>query len=224
MATAVRNERPQDSPRDGQRFLVRNIGWRGYQTLLEVMGSRPIRLTYDRGDLELMSPLPRHERFKQLLGRMIEAITEELGIRMIAAGSTTFNREDSDRGLEPDQCYYFANTERIRDQDRIDLSVDPPPDLAVEIDITSHSLDRLKIYAVLGVPEVWRFDGEVLEVLLLQSDGTYRPSETSAALPFLPMHEVARRLLSYDRSDDTRWGREIRAWVRRELAPRFESR
>jgi Uma2 family endonuclease len=189
--------------------------------MLEVVGSRPIRLTYDRGDLEIMSPLPIHECFKELLGRLIVAITEELDIPMISAGLTTFNREDVDRGLEPDQCYYFQSAAKIHDRLRIDLRVDPPPDLAVEIDITSHSFNRLKIYAALGVPEVWRFDGEVLQVLLLQSDGSYQVSERSAAFPFLPMSEVSRRILSYDFANDTRWAREIRAWVRNELAPRF---
>lgn len=222
MATAVRDKDLPQAPTEAQRFVFRCIGWSGYQKMLEAVGSCPIRLTYDRGDLEIMSPRARHERFKQLLGRLVEAITEELEIPMIAAGSTTFNREDADRGLEPDQCYYFANAAKINDHHRIDLNIDPSPDLAVEIDITSHSFDRLKIYAALGVPEIWRFDGEVLEVLILESDRTYRPSEKSAVLPFLPMDEVARRILAYDLSNDSRWGREIREWIRNDLVPKRE--
>src|SRR4051812_17622495 len=121
---------------DGQRFVLYGVGWEGYQTLLKLVGDRPIRLTYDRGDLELMSPLTPHERFKSLLGRMVEAITEELDIPVISAGSMTFNREDVDRGLEPDECFYPANAGRVRDPDHIDLNGDPPPDLAIEIEIT----------------------------------------------------------------------------------------
>jgi Uma2 family endonuclease len=203
--------------------LLYGIGWDGYQKVLDVLANRPIRLTYDRGDLELMSPLAKHERYKQLLGRVVEVVTEELDIPMIAAGSTTFSREDVDRGLEPDQCFYIANAGRIHDQTRIDLNTDPPPDLAVEIDITSSSLDRLGIYAALAIPEVWRFDGETLDVLLLQADGTYSSCANSSAFPFLPMQEVARRLIEYDLSNDSRWGREVRAWVRNEVGPRFRA-
>jgi Uma2 family endonuclease len=204
----------------GQRFLIRGIGWDGYQTMLRLVGDRPIRLTYDRGNLELMSPHSKHERLKSLLGRMVEALTEELDIPMISAGSTTFNLEEVDRGLEPDECFYLTNASRVQDAEEINLESDPPPDLAVEIDITSSSLNRLGIYAALRVPEVWRFEGKVLSVLLLQPDGTYAPSESSAAFPFLPMTEITRFLREHKTTNDTRWGRAFRGWVRSEIVPR----
>jgi Uma2 family endonuclease len=205
---------------DGQRFVWYGIGWQGYQTLLELVGDRPIRLTYDRGNLEIMSPLSVHERCKYLLGRIIDEITVGLAIPVLAAASTTFNREDVDRGLEPDQCYYFASAGRIQDPGHIQLDVDPPPDLAIEIDITRSCFDRLGIYAGLRVPEVWRFDGEAISVLKLQANGSYAGAEASGVLPFLPMAEVARFLREYKQNDDTRWGIAVRTWVRDELAPR----
>jgi Uma2 family endonuclease len=221
MTTAIREPTADRPPqRDGQSFVIHGVGWNGYLKLLEAVGNRPVRVTYDRGDIELMSPLSRHETYKQLIGRLIETIAEECGIRLLAAGSTTFHRKDVDRGLDPDRCYYFASAHKVRDRNRIDLAIDPPPDLAVEVDITSHSFDRFAIYAALGVPEIWRFDDDGLAVLLRQPDGTYRASAASAAMPFLPMAEVSRRLLDYDLSDDSRWGREIRAWVRTELVGR----
>src|SRR4051794_24735952 len=107
--TVATDARPQIA---GQRFVWHGIGWEGYQTLLQLVGNRRIRLTYDRGHVELMSPLPLHERYKSLLGFMIEAITEELDIPRIALGSTTFHREDVDRGLEPDECFYLVGASR----------------------------------------------------------------------------------------------------------------
>lgn len=204
----------------GQRFVLYGVGWEGYQTLLKMVENRRVRVTYNCGDVELMTPLPIHELYKHLVGRMIDAIGEELDIPLFAQGSTTFHREGVDRGLEPDECYYIASAGRVNDRTRLNLDIDPPPDLAIEIDITSSSLDRLEIYAALRIPEVWRFDGETLSVLLLHGDGTYVPSETSAAFPFLPMPEIARFWRAYDMNNDSRWGRSFRAWVRDVLAPR----
>ncbi len=104
---------------------------------------------------------------------------------------------------------------------RVDLDVDPPPDLAVEVEITSKSSTGQGIYAALRVPEIWRFDGETLSVHLLQEDGNYIPSETSAAFPFVPMNELASFLRGYALGDDTRWGRTFREWVRTTLLPRY---
>jgi Uma2 family endonuclease len=204
----------------GQRFVLYSVGWEGYQILLKMVENRRVRVTYDRGDVELMAPLPIHELYKHLVGRMIDTIGEELDIPLFAQGSTTFNREDVDRGLEPDECYYIASSGRVQDRSRLNLEIDPPPDLAIEIDITSSSLNRLGIYAALRIPEVWRFDGETLRVLLLQNDGTYVPSETSAAFAFLPMQEICRFLREYDINNDSRWGRSFRTWVRDEILTR----
>lgn len=169
-----------------------------------------------------MAPLPIHELYRTLIGEIIALVCNELDIPRIGQGSTTFRRKDVDRGLEPDQCYYFNNAARIRDRSRIHLDNDPPPDLAIEIDITSSSLDRLGIYAALGVPEVWRFDGDTLTVLRLGVDRRYEPSEASVVLPLLPMKDFARLIREYDPGDDTRWSRKVVAWIRDHVMPRSE--
>ena len=158
-----------------------------------------------------------HEEAKYLLGCVIDTVTEELRIPRQGAGSTTWRREDLDRGLEPDACFYLANAERVRGK-AIDLSVDPPPDLAIEVDITRSSLDRMGVYAKLGIPEIWRYDGESLRVYLLQADGNYAETETSRSLPFLLPGEVARFLEQAGPMDHSEWGRQFRQWVRDELA------
>ncbi|HWE39589.1 MAG TPA: Uma2 family endonuclease [Isosphaeraceae bacterium] len=216
---------PRSCPVEGeQRFVIPGVGWDGYQALLDLIGDRAIRLTYDRGDVELMAPLYAHGRFGNLIGYLVEALADELEMPRVGAGSTTFRAQMLDRGLEPDECDYFANAARLRDTDRIDLAIDPPPDLAIEIEITRGALDRLGISAALGVPEVWRFDGERLTVHVLGQDATYRESPTSAAFPFVPMAEVARFVREYDANNDTRWGRAFRAWVRAQIVPRAEGR
>jgi Uma2 family endonuclease len=119
-----------------------------------------LRITYDRGALEIMTLSPEHERLKHLLGYFILILVEELGWNMAGFGSMTFKRKRHQRGLEPDECYWIENELAVRGKDRIDLRRDPPPDLVIEIDWTHSSLDRLAIFAILGVPEVWRFDGK----------------------------------------------------------------
>jgi len=217
MATAA--ESRTIAPPRAPRFLLRHVGWEGYQAMLKIVGDRPIRLTYDRGDLELMAPLSIDERYKSLFGRMIETLTEELDVPVMSVGSMTMNREEVDRGLEPDECFYFGDLERFRDPDRIDMDVDPPPDLAIEIDMTSSSLDRMAIYAALRVPEVWRFDGETFEIRVIQADGLYATSETSLAFPFLPMTALVRFVQEPGTPDGTLWGRAFRAWVREVVVP-----
>ena len=206
-----------------QRFLFRCLGWEGYQGMLNILQESHVRLTYDRGDLEIMAPLPIHEKYKYPFGRMIDTLTEELDIQVLAYGSMTIHREEADCGLEPDQCYYLGNIERLRDTDRIDFDVDPAPDLAIEIDITSSPLDRMAIYAALGIPEVWRFDGASFRIAVRRLDGQYAPSETSAAFPALPIAEFVRFASDPITMDGTAWVRAFRAWVREVVVPRHRS-
>ncbi|WP_435010911.1 Uma2 family endonuclease [Tundrisphaera lichenicola] len=222
MATAMPTSAwPQVGER---RFLIPLVDWDGYEALLKLVGDRrTIRVTYDRGTVELMSPLPVHERYGYLLGRMIQAITEELEIPMTCTRSMTFRRRSKDRGLEADDSYYIANVHLVPDEDRIDLEVVPPPDLAIEVEITNSILSRLDVYAGLGVPEIWRFDGVRLTVLILGREGVYAPSDTSLSLPFLPMDEIVRFLGEYIPGDDTRWARRFRAWVRDVLLPIYRN-
>jgi Uma2 family endonuclease len=203
-----------------QQFLLQGTNWQTYEKVLEAIGDRPIRVTYDRGNLELLSPSPIHEIYKRLFGRLLDVLAEELDVYFKACGSTTFRREDLDRGLEPDECFYLACGARVRDWRTIDLTQDPPPDLAIEIDITSSSLNRMGIYAALGVPELWRFDGETLQVYQLGVDGAYSPRPHSLAFPLLPLAEVVSLLQqSVAEADDRVVLKALRTWVRERVVP-----
>lgn len=197
-----------------QRFVLHGVSWRFYELLLEEIGDRPIRVTYDRGNLELMSPSPAHEIWKTLLGRMIEMLTFELDIPMRSGGSMTFRREELERGLEPDECYWIASVSLLPRDREYDPQRDPPPDLGIEIEYSRSALDRQGIYAALRVPEIWRYDGDGLHVALLQANGEYALSKRSAAFPFLPIGELTRFLQSEERSDETAWMRGFVKWVR----------
>lgn len=200
------------------RYMVlQGVSWSTYQALIHDLESAPAkRLTYDQGTLEIWATLPTQERMKCLLGRMVEATTEELAIEIRSLGSTTWSWEDLQKGLEPDQCYYIQNERLVRGKDTIDLTVDPPPDLAIEVDYTSSSIDRMAIYAALGVPEVWRFDGETLTLYGLEA-GEYRPQEASAVLPLLQRADILRFLQASQTMGETSWVREFRKWVREKL-------
>jgi Uma2 family endonuclease len=196
------------------RVVLSGISWPTFEAILAETKSRGTRFTYDRGYLEMMSPSREHERAKRFIGRMIEAATEELGIPISSASSTTLKAEWDERGLEADESYYIANESRVRGRDELDLRKDPPPDLAIEVDISSSSLDQLSIYATLGVPEVWLYDGVSLKVLQLQPDGTYSQQRQSCAFPFLPLDGIEGFLARRDETDETTWIRSFRAWVR----------
>jgi Uma2 family endonuclease len=208
-------------------FVLRGIGWKGYQKILEVIGDRPLRSTYLCGDLELMSPLNLHEVWKKAFGRLFDLFAEELDLPLRGCGSATFSREDQDRGLEPDEGFYLANAHLLRHWPDIDLSRDPPPDLAVEVDITTTCLDRFAVCSGLRVPEIWRFDGDALHVHCLGADGTYQPSEVSRALPFLPLEEIVpvlRRSQELDPGEgDGVFLRFLRAWVRERVLPLYRA-
>jgi len=171
-------------------------------------------MTYDRGTLEIMTLSPRHERWKYILGRLVETLAEEFGIQIIGFGSMTCKRRKKRRGLEPDECYWVANAAAIRGHLDIDLRVDPPPDLAMEVDVTSSSLDRMGIYRALGVVEVWRFDGKTLTFSQLQPNGKYSRIQTSVAFPGLTAADLMPFLALAGQQDDHEIVKAFRAWVR----------
>src|SRR5215471_7914007 len=141
-----------------QRTLLRDISWDTYQRRLDERGDKSTpRLTYSHGLLEIMSPLSEHEKIARFITLMSTGWGNELGIDIVDFGSTTFEREDLASGFEPDACYYAQSLGKIDDQDKIDLSKDPPPDLVVEIDITNSYLNNLPMFAQIGIPEVWRY-------------------------------------------------------------------
>jgi Uma2 family endonuclease len=201
-----------------QRFVLKTADWKMYREISSALVNRHVRLTYDRGRLEFMTLSFLHENSSNLLGRLIEVLTEELDMPLRSAGSTTLNREDLDKGLEPDQGYYLENEAKVRDKDEIDLTQDPPPDLAVEVDISRSSLNRLGIYAAMGVPEVWRYDGDTLAVYELNENGQYDRVDKSPHFPFLPLAEVVGFLKKSHSMSETQLIRGFRAWVREQQA------
>jgi Uma2 family endonuclease len=184
-----------------------HVSWATFMSLANE--SRGGRLAYDRGRLEIMSPSLGHENVKSLLCRFIEMFAEEQGIDLVAAGSVTLARDDLDRGIEADACYFFGSHMRLKSRDKIDLSVDPPPDLAVEVDMSRSSLDKSAIYASLGVAELWRTDGKTIHILQLGSEG-YRPANSSGLLPRFPKAEAMRLLANREAMSDTQAAREMR--------------
>lgn len=197
-----------------QRVLLQGVSWSTYQALIQDLAERPNqRLTYDRQWLKIMTPLPEYEANKRLLGRIVEATTEELGLEIYSLGSTTWSREDLRRGLEPDECYYITSEALVRGQQTFDLTVDPAPDLAIEIDITSSSLNRLDIYASLGIKEVWRFDGKDLSIYVL-GEGKYCQQEASRILPVLNRDKLLDFLNKRSQLGENALIRELRLWLR----------
>lgn len=193
--------------------MLDGVSWEQYEQLLRDLGDRPIRVTYDRGKLEIMAPLLNHERWKKYFARLIEVMCEELDFDIETAGSTTFKRKDLDQGLEPDECYYIQHADAIRGKSELDLTVDPPPDLVIEVDITSKSITKEPIYADLGVPELWRHDGRRLSVLRLR-DGRYCRADASGVFPFLPMDQFLQYVVRLASERQQKVLREFRAWVR----------
>jgi Uma2 family endonuclease len=199
-----------------QRVLLRNISWETYERLLDERGdSRVPRLAYDRGDLEIMSPSSEHESVAYFVALLVAVLAEEMQVNAYGVGSTTYRhrRGDIGRGFEPDASFYIRNEERIRGKPRIDLSVDPPPDLVVEVDITSPSLDKFPIYARLGVHEVWRYDGARATIFLLEK-GEYVEARQSAALPSLTSDVLTLFVEESTSLGSTDWLRRVREWAR----------
>jgi Uma2 family endonuclease len=204
----------------GRNLLLDNVDWRTYTNLLRLFANRPgVRLAYDRGRLEIMTPLPAHETAAYLLGRFVDTLTEELGLLVKAGRSTTFRRRRRQRGLEADNSYWIANEAKVRGKQTIDLRIDPPPDLAIEIDLTHSSLNRMAIYAALRVPEVWRLDDKGLTCHLLQTDGRYAPSLLSLSFPQLNLADLLPFLMLRGTEEDNTIVRRFREWVRKNLLP-----
>jgi len=168
-----------------------------------------------------MAQHPYHERYKKFVGRFIEILSLELDIPIVSVGNTTFRREDLEKGLEPDECYYVQHELQMRHKwDDIDLTKEPPPDLVVEMDYTHHAVNRENIYAALGVPEIWRFNLNRLEVLVLGGGARYQPSSKSLAFPFLPMDEFKRFLQLAMTTPETELVKSFREWVKKNLRVR----
>jgi len=170
-------------------IVMNGVRWETFKALIADVGDgRAWRIAYDRGVLEIRMPYQEHEQPKILLGYLVTAIADELEIETMELGALLLEREDLARAIEPDTCFYIQNESLVRNK-IINLQTDPPPDLAIESDYTSSSLNKFTIYASLGVPELWRYRNEALQVYQL-IDGKYELTNQSLAFPFLPLTEI----------------------------------
>jgi Uma2 family endonuclease len=209
----------------GQRVLLRDVTWQEFETILDEFGEhRAVRIAYDRGMLEIMAPLPEHEFGKEIISDLIKALLEELNIEFISLGSTTFKNQEMLQGIEPDQCFYIQNESKVRGKNKLDLTQDPPPDLALEIDVTSRT--NPSIYAALKIPELWRFEKGKLQINLLQN-ASYVESLQSVIFPNFPLAEIIPQYLEQSRSVGRNatlkaFRRLVKEWVFPELTSEFE--
>lgn len=200
----------------GHQLLLKDVSWQMFEKILEELGeTRAARVSYSKGMLEIMTPLAEHEDDKVIIGDLVKALLEELDIEFRSLGSTTFKNEDMRQAVEADDCFYIQNETVIRGKKRIDLSVDPPPDLAIEIDITSRT--KFNNYEALGVPELWRYNGRKLQINVLQA-GKYVESSTSYNFPDLPIGEVIHQYVEQSKTlGRNATMRAFRNWVREQI-------
>lgn len=214
---------PPPKPRrrkPGRSVVIPNTNWWTYTKLLKVFAERPrVKLTYDRGDLEIMSPSLQHDDDGDVLGYFVVILAEEFGLPLHRGGSVTLKRRRLKKGLEPDRCYWIAGAPRIAGVRRLDLRVHPPPDLAIEVDVSRSSMDRVSIYAALGVPELWRLDGDELRFYALGANGRY--AEVSGSVSFrgiTPADLVPFLQRARTAGDQTPVIQDFRAWVQQRAA------
>ncbi len=199
-----------------QRVVFNNIRWETYLALAAEDDRPGKRICYDQGVMEIMSPGMLHENAALLIGRMIDVFTEENSIKVRGSAGTTFKRDDLERGFEADVSYYLTNVDAVRGKDVIDLAIDPPPDLAIEVDITRSSLRKFAIYGSIGVPEVWRYDGQSINVYLHLEGEHYSREDATSALVGFPLDEAERVLDRRHDLDDTALIRAFREYIRQQ--------
>ena len=208
--------------------MIAGVDWAIYEQLVNsIPEGANIRVGYDGNDLEIMSQSPIHDVVKKTLGRFVDLTADELEIPCAGLGQTTWKRPEVNRGLEADDCYYFASEKLALVDEAVarwshNVAEYPNPDLAIEVDLSPPKIDRPAIYAALRVAEVWRFDGEGKRIVIerLREDGTYHPVDISEFLP-VRSDEVGRWVLEEDQRAGSRWAQRLRAWVRAELALRL---
>lgn len=197
-----------------QRIVLTNVSWSYYEQTLQEIGNGSIRVIFLDGMMELMSPLPEHTGIAVAIGDLIKAVAEERRIPRKSLGSTTFRRKEKSAGSEADDCFYLHEVESVKGMKRFDPLVHRAPDIWVEVDLFTSSIPREPICARLNVPELWRYSNDRLTVCLLTPGGIYADSETSRALPFLPLTTFARFIPKMIEGDQTQVLLEFRAWLR----------
>jgi Uma2 family endonuclease len=200
----------------GQRVYATGVPWAVYLHLAELRDARRsgVKITFDRGRIELMSPKIQHEQPHFRLGLVVMTLAEELDVELRNAGATTLRREGGEQGLEADDSFYIAHVRDVLGVRDIDLTVHPPPDLVIEIDLTFSSVAKEAIYGPMGVPEVWRMDDGQVAIRHLQADGTYRPESRSLAFPQVTADELTRLLSETEDEGELAFVRRCRAWAK----------
>jgi len=200
-----------------QRTLLRNISWQTFKAMLVDMGSeRATRLAYDKGLVEIMTPLMPHENSNRLIEVFVGVLCEELGLEIKRAGSLTLTRDDLERGAEPDSSYYIQNEPLVRDKAEIDLDNDPPPDLVLEVEYSRSRIDKLSLYAAMGIPEFWRYNGSVLRIYRLES-GQYVQCNNSPTFTPIAVTEIPKFLQQSRKVGEITCTRNFRNWIRQQL-------
>jgi len=194
-----------------KRVTLSCDSWAEYQQIALALGDRPVRITFDGSRLEIVMPLELHEFAVRLIERFILVLTVQLDLPLKTMGSTTLGLEHLIKGAEPDNAYYIQNQHLVKGRD-VDLSQDPPPDLVVEVDITHTDIKKLELYASLGVPEFWRYDGRVWRIYALEN-GVYREMESSPTFPNVPKLWLYE-FLAVAREDELMAMRELQRRVR----------
>jgi Uma2 family endonuclease len=210
-------------------ILLEDVPWADYEAQLRIIGERHIRVNYDSGRMELISPTKQRGPavVSCLLAWLVEIMVDEIDVQFEGADPLTLKRRDLEKGVEPDKLFYFRESAaKVQGNRELDLIVDPPPDLVIEVHVTHSEVPRLPIFAALGIPEVWRIDDDddELQFLHLQPDGTYQPRDHSRAFPALLVAEAARFLEQGQGANKTAWIRTFRAYVRDVLVPQHQAR
>ncbi|MFN0122892.1 MAG: Uma2 family endonuclease [Blastocatellia bacterium] len=197
----------------GAALRLTDVTWREYEDLLTELDETPgLRLTYDHGNLEIMTLSPEHEGYVRLFGYLVSELTQELDLDFIDLGSTTQCVQMADSGAEPDACFYIGDFAAVAGKKRLDLSVDPPPDLAIEIDITHRSVNKLTLYAGLKIGEIWLYDGKVVRFYKLGRK-RYREFQVSDLFPFVAARDLAPFLKQGRNEGINAMRRAFRQWV-----------
>lgn len=200
----------------GQQLLVEDVNWQQFESILAELGERRAsRLSYSNGRLEIMVPLPEHEKAKEIIGDMVKILLETRQIAFESLGSTTLKNERMSQAVEPDTCFYIQNQAAVIGKNRLDMSVDPPPDLAIEIDLTSRT--QLDNYQILGVPELWRYARRGLQINVLQAE-QYIESDVSPIFPNIPIVELVNQYTQQSQvAGRTHAIQAFKNWVRENL-------
>lgn len=200
------------------RVLLENISWQTFKTMLAEMGSeRKTRLAYDNGTIEIMTPLMPHENSNRLIEVFVGVLCEELGLEIKRVGSLTLTRDDLERGGEPDSSYYIQNEFLVRDKENIDLASDPPPDLVLEVEYSRPKIDKLQLYASMGIPEFWRYNGSVLQIYKLEG-GQYLEVQVSPTFTPVAVREIPRFIQESKQNGEIATTRTFRNWVKGQIS------